>query len=167
SKNSAMLASTQGMLSAVASMVDKNSAVGKGIALAKATINVYQGLTSALATPFPASLAAWAQVAAMGWGAVQNIAGTDIPSASEATGSVNSNSQPQGNRNISTSMGFDVGGNPAETSATILNQLDANNLMGDMPQKVADAVRDGAKDGTKSGMVELSGNQEIARQNSF
>src|SRR5690625_1203574 len=167
-KNNAMLASTEGMLSAVASLVDESSAAGKGIAIAKALINTYQAITSALNTKplLPAGLAAAATAAATGFGAVQDIVSTEIPSAS-GKGSAGGGSQAQGNRNISTSMGFSVNGSPAETSATELHQLDANNLMGDMPQKVAEAVRDGAKDGTQSGMVELSGNQEIARQNSF
>lgn len=167
-EHQAMVSSIAGALGAVANVVDENSATGKAIAVAQSLINVWQGLTSALATPWPASIAAWAQVAAMGFGAVDTIIGTEIPSAS---GKGNAGGGSGGGNptrsNVPTSMGFETEGMLAENNATILNQLDANNLMGDLPEQVAQAVETGAHQGTQSGLVELSNNQDIAAQNEF
>jgi len=64
--NTEILAST---LSTISSM----GKIGQIAAIAQSTINVLTALTYALASPWPASIVAFAQVAAMGWGVVSQI----------------------------------------------------------------------------------------------
>ena len=67
----------------LSTMVDKESAAGKAIAVAKSGINTFQGVTGAMAaTPGPAGIAMGAIVGAMGVANILKIVNTKIPSAS-------------------------------------------------------------------------------------
>lgn len=83
--------STDGMVSSVLGSMSQLFTKSKGLAVAQALVNTWQGATEALKLPFPANIAAFAQTLATGMGAVSSIKSTSPGSggsgASAAAGS--------------------------------------------------------------------------------
>ena len=79
---SALMSDASGMVSSVLGSLGQLFQGSKTIAIAQALINTFQGITEALKLPFPASLAAAAQVAATGFAQVAAIRSTNPGSGS-------------------------------------------------------------------------------------
>jgi hypothetical protein len=76
------------ILNTVAKFNEKAFKVAKAIAVAEAVVNVYRGISAALALPFPFNLLAAAQTAAQGFAAVAQIKATQYTGPREKGGSV-------------------------------------------------------------------------------
>src|SRR5690606_35604307 len=69
-----------GLFDAAASFIDKDSKAGKAIALAKAGINMYQGISAGVALGFPAAIPAVAFATSTGLKSIKDIVSTKVPS---------------------------------------------------------------------------------------
>ena len=72
---------TESALDVIGALIDQNSVAGKGIAIAQAIINTYQGATKALAQGGIAGTVAAAAVIAAGFINIKKIISTKVPSA--------------------------------------------------------------------------------------
>lgn len=159
----AKLQLTAGFLSQAAGLIDQNSAAGKAIAVAQAGINTFEGISAGVKLGFPLAIPAVALAAATGGKAIADILSTEVPSA---TGSGNVGGGG-GNANITT---------PTQSGTNIdLNNIDPSEITGvqndiiqdsgieTLPDRIADATREGAMQGTqegsRQGIVELSENE--------
>lgn len=149
---------TAGLLDAVASVVDENSKTGKAIALAKAGMNLQEAITKDLALGFPQNAIAIARDTIIGGKAIKDILSTNIPSA-KGSGSVSSGGTAP---NIPT-----VNGASASDSATVLNQIDAQNKDSDVAEQTRRAMANGAREGIQEGMVDLTENKMIQANSEF
>lgn len=139
---------TNGMLTAVAGLVDENSKIGKGIAIAMAAINLQEAITKDLALGFPQNIIAIARDTAIGLQAINRLKSVKIPSASGA-GAGSGVSVPT---NFST--GYSVNSD-STTARQIEREIDSNS------ESVSDAIAEGARRGTQEGMIELTNNRNI------
>ena len=159
----AKLQLTAGFLSQAAGLVDQNSAAGKAIAVAQAGINTFEGISAGVKLGYPLAIPAVALAAATGGKAITDILSTEVPSA---TGSGNVGGGG-GGANITT---------PTQSGTNIdLNNIDPSEITGvqndiiqdsgidTLPDRIADATREGAMQGTqegsRQGIVELSENE--------
>ncbi len=159
----AKLQLTAGFLSQAAGLIDQNSAAGKAIAVAQAGINTFEGISAGVKLGFPLAIPAVALAAATGGKAIADILSTEVPSA---TGSGNVGGGG-GNAKITT---------PTQAGTNIdLNNIDPSEITGvqndiiqdsgieTLPDRIADATREGAMQGTqegsRQGIVELSKNE--------
>ena len=152
---------TKGLMSAIGNEIDKNSAVGKTIAIAQAGINMYQGISADLKLGWPLSIPAIAMDTVTGLGAIKKIISTKIPSATGGGAVGGGGSMPSG----ITSTGF--GGVPSGADATIMNQLDANGMSDLMANQVGEAMQEGARQGIQEGMIDLTENRAIANSSTY
>jgi hypothetical protein len=85
----ALAQQTADALMAVSSILGKETAAGKALAVSAALINTYQGISAGVKLGFPAAIPAVALAAATGFSAVKNIIATKVPGASSGGGSGN------------------------------------------------------------------------------
>ena len=85
----ALAQQTADALMAVSSILGKETAAGKALAISAALINTYQGISAGVKLGFPAAIPAVALAAATGFSAVKNIIATKVPGASSGGGSGN------------------------------------------------------------------------------
>lgn len=162
---------------AAASIVDRNSAAGKAIAVAQAGINTFQGVTGAMAaTPGPVGIAMGAIVGALGAVQIAKILSTEVPSAS-GSGTAAGSSGSGASAAASGIGGVNLSGrslNPAQASASssavVQQQIDAQTGRS-LNEGVRDAVAEGAREGTQrgsnEGITNLSANRQIAVESTF
>jgi hypothetical protein len=96
-KLDAKVDATESALDVIGALIDQNSVAGKGIAIAQAIINTYQGATKALAQGGIAGTVAAAAVIAAGFINIKKIISTPIPSArgeGKATGGASGGGTP-------------------------------------------------------------------------
>lgn len=77
----ALAQQTADALMAVSSILGKETAAGKALAISAALINTYQGISAGVKLGFPAAIPAVAIAAATGFSAVKNIIATKVPGA--------------------------------------------------------------------------------------
>ena len=168
------------MFSAIAGLVDKNSAFGKILAISQAVINTYQGITKALAEttdPTPTQSLRFANAAAVaitGFKAVKDIASTKVPKAeggnlsTRGAGSVSqAGSEMQGlSSNQSNLTAVAASGN-----ATVQQRIDEQANNSGLVDNVTTAVREGAAQGTaqgsQEGITNLTENKAIQKSSTF
>lgn len=168
------------MFSAIAGLVDKNSAFGKILAISQAVINTYQGITKALAEttdPTPTQSLRFANAAAVaitGFKAVKDIASTKVPKAeggnlsTRGAGSVSqAGSEMQGlSSNQSNLTAVAASGN-----ATVQQRIDEQANNSGLVDNVTAAVREGAAQGTaqgsEQGITNLTENKAIQKSSTF
>ena len=85
----ALAQQTADALMAVSSILGKETAAGKALAISAALINTYQGISAGVKLGFPAAIPAVALAAATGFSAVKNIIATKVPGALSGGGSGN------------------------------------------------------------------------------
>ena len=96
-KLDAKVDATESALDVIGALIDQNSVAGKGIAIAQAIINTYQGATKALAQGGIAGTVAAAAVIAAGFINIKKIISTKVPSArgeGKATGGASGGGTP-------------------------------------------------------------------------
>lgn len=86
----ALAQQTADALVAVSSVLGKETAAGKALAISAALINTYQGISAGVKLGFPAAIPAVALAAATGFSAVKNIIATKVPGASSGAGNISS-----------------------------------------------------------------------------
>ena len=155
------------MLNAAASFIDKDSKAGKAIALAKAGMNMYQGISAGVALGFPAAIPAVAMASATGLKAIKDIIGTKIPSAS-GSGSISGGSASPVNSAMNLSgQGVNLG----SANTNIQNQVESGANNSSLADQVAQAVQEGAQAGTEQGsqqgITNLSANRQIMQESEF
>lgn len=91
----ALAQQTADALMAVSSVLGKETAAGKALAISAALINTYQGISAGVKLGFPAAIPAVALAAATGFSAVKNIIATKVPGA--ASGGAGNMSSPNVN----------------------------------------------------------------------
>lgn len=162
------------LFGALADVIDKNSAFGKALAVSQALINTFQGITSALAAPFPLSIAAVAAAGLTGFAAVKKIVSTKVPK-------VKGGNISGGDSGAVSSMGNEMKGLAGNQSnltavaasgnATVQQQIDDRANASGLSESVATAVREGASEGTargsERGLTNLSNNRSIQRSSTF
>jgi hypothetical protein len=84
----AKIKATADSLSIIGDIMGQESAAGKAVAISSALINTYQGITAALAAPFPASIPAVIAAAATGFKAVKSIIATKVPGGGGGSASI-------------------------------------------------------------------------------
>ena len=156
-----------GVLDAAANVIDKESKAGKAIALAKAGINMYQGISAGVALGLPAAIPAVAFATGTGLKAIKDIMSTKIPSATGGGNVGGGITSP-----VSSAMNLSGSNvNLGSANTGVQNQVEQNAEMGNMAEQVAQAVEAGAKAGTEQGSQEgitnLSANREIMNQSAF
>jgi uncharacterized protein with PIN domain len=160
--------STQ-LLDAAAGAVNKESKAGKAIALAKAAINMYQGISAGVALGFPMSIPAVAAAAITGGKAISDIVSTKVPSAKgggDVGGGSGSQVSPPKMMNLSGS-GVNLGSLNGNIQNQMKSGMDSEMMKNEMREAIRDGAREGTAEGSQEGIIELTGNQEIARQSSF
>jgi hypothetical protein len=85
----ALAQQTADALVAVSSILGKETAAGKALAISAALINTYQGISAGVKLGFPAAIPAVALAAATGFSAVKNIIATKVPGAASSGGAGN------------------------------------------------------------------------------
>ena len=85
----ALAQQTADALMAVSSILGKETAAGKALAISAALINTYQGISAGVKLGFPAAIPAVALAAATGFSAVKNIIATKVPGAASSGGAGN------------------------------------------------------------------------------
>lgn len=75
----ALLGATANALASASDVIGKETAVGKGIALASALMNTYQGITAGVKLGYPQAIPAVAMASLTGFGAVKNILSVKVP----------------------------------------------------------------------------------------
>jgi len=157
------------LFSAASSFIDKDSKAGKAIALAKAGINMYQGISAGVALGFPQAIPAVAFAAGTGAQAIKDIVSTKVPSAS-GSGSVGSSGGGY-SANLATNLtGQSVALNPSNDlniQEQIQSQADTANMTEQMAQAVQQGAQAGTQQGSQEGITNLSANREIMNQSSF
>lgn len=156
-----------GMLDAAAAFIDKDSKAGKAIALAKAGMNMYQGISAGVALGFPAAIPAVAFASATGLKAIKDIIATKIPSAS-GSGSISGGSASPVNSAMNLSgQGVNLG----SANTNIQDQVESGANSSSLADQVAQAVQDGAQAGTEQGsqqgITNLSANRQIMQESEF
>ncbi len=160
--------STQ-LLDAAAGAVNKESKAGKAIALAKAAINMYQGISAGVALGFPMAIPAVAAAGITGGKAISDIVSTKVPSA-KGGGDVGggSGSQVSGAKMMNLSgSGVNLGSLNGNIQNQMKSGMDSEMMKNEMREAIRDGAREGTAEGSQEGIIELTGNQEIARQSSF
>jgi hypothetical protein len=158
-----------GLLDSAAKIIDKDSKAGKAIALAKAGINMYQGISAGLTVPPPGNYSAVAFAAATGLKAIQDIVATKLPSAS-GSGSIGG-----GGGGFSANLATNLSGQgislPSSSNSNIQDNVENQANLSNMTEQMAEAVQQGAQMGTmqgsQEGITNLSTNQNIMEQSSF
>lgn len=100
-------------------IVGKETAAGKTLAIAGATINTYLGITKALAGPFPFNLVAAATVGAAGFKAIKNILAVQVPSGGGGGAGASAGGGSVSQAPVSAAPQFNVVG----TSGSLANQV--------------------------------------------
>lgn len=161
------LALATGLFDAAASFIDKDSKAGKAIALAKAGINMYQGISAGVALGLPAAIPAVAFATSTGLKTIKDIVSTKVPSAS-GSGSVGGGGFSANLATNLTGQGVNLS---SSSNANVQDQVENNANLGSMTEQIANAVQQGAMQGTQQGSQEgltnLSANQQIMQQSSF
>jgi hypothetical protein len=85
----ALAQQTADALVAVSSIIGKETAAGKALAISAALINTYQGISAGVKLGFPAAIPAVALAAATGFSAVKNIIATKVPGGASSGGAGN------------------------------------------------------------------------------
>ena len=75
----ALLSATSNALSMASDVIGKETAVGKGMAIASALMNTYQGITAGVKLGYPLSIPAVAMASITGFAAVKNIMKVKVP----------------------------------------------------------------------------------------
>lgn len=158
-----------GLFDAAANIIDKDSKAGKAIALAKAGINMYQGISAGVALGFPAAIPAVATATTTGLKAIKDITSTKVPSA-KGSGSVGG-----GGGGFSANLATNLSGQgvtlPSSSNANVQDNVQQQADLSGMTDQIANAVQQGAQAGTQQGSQEgitnLSVNQNIMNQSSF
>lgn len=162
------LSITASVLGTISGLIEKESAAGKAVALASALINTFQGITSALAAPWPLSIPAAVAAAATGFKAVSDITKTD-PTSGTTTGS--SSSVGSDLRTATRSSGINAGQIAASGNAVVQRQIQDSATQAGLSESVAQAVREGAAQGTaqgsEQGLTNLSDNKAIINSSTF
>lgn len=160
------LALATGLFDAAASFIDKDSAAGKSIALAKAGINMYQGISAGVALGFPASIPAVAFAAGTGLKAIKDITSTKIPSAS-GTGSVGGAGGQTGNAINITGQGVNLGSSNVNVQNQVEDSASNATMIEQMSISVYEATKAGTSEGSQEGIVNLSANRQIQNDAKF
>lgn len=84
----ALLSATSSALSMASDVIGKETAVGKGMAIASALMNTYQGITAGVKLGYPLSIPAVAMASITGFAAVKNIMKVKVPAKSGGGSSV-------------------------------------------------------------------------------
>ncbi len=163
------LALTANVLGSISSLIGKESAAGKAVAVAQALINTFQGITSALAAPWPLSIPSAVVAAATGFKAVDDIVNTDPTKGTSKGGGVASVSSDM--QSATRSSGINAGQIAASGNAVVQQQIQANAEQTGLSDAVGNAVREGAREGTSTGSQEgitnLSDNRAIQNSSTF
>lgn len=156
------LAITQNTLGAISSLIGKESAAGKAVAIAQSLINTYQGITAALAAPFPLSIPAVATAAATGFKAVKDIMSTDPMGGGEGiSADLSATSKPQ-----SVAGSVAASGN-AVVQQQIENATNQAGLTDSVSQAVKQGAREGTQQGSQEGITNLSDNKAIQKSSTI
>ena len=93
----ALLKGTSDALAMASDVIGKETAVGKGLAVASALMNTYQGISAGVKLGYPQAIPAVAMASLTGFGAVKNILGVKVPkqSSSASVGSSSMTTPPQ------------------------------------------------------------------------
>jgi hypothetical protein len=135
-KLDAKVDATESALDVIGALIDQNSVAGKGIAIAQAIINTYQGATKALAQGGIAGTVAAAAVIAAGFINIKKIISTPIPSArgeGKATGGAPSGGTPTPAFTQPTIAAPQIGATAnqqGQLAGIVAGALDRNNSMG-------------------------------------
>lgn len=156
-----------GLLDAAGAAIDKESKAGKAIAIAKAAMNMYQGISAGVALGFPMAIPAVAFATITGVKAIKDITSTKIPSATGRGDAGGSMSSP-----VSSAMNLSGQGvNLGSANTNVQNQVEDNANMANMTEQVAEAVQAGAAAGTEQGsqqgITNLSANRQIMQESEF
>lgn len=165
------LAIASSVLGTISDLIGKESATGKAVALAQALINTYQGITAALAAPWPMSIPAVVAAAATGFKAVKDIIKTKLPegdsgsSQGAAVGTLGAEFQSLASNESNLSQVA------ASGNSTVQSQVTAASDQSVLADTVATAVKEGAREGTRTGseegMTNLSDNRNIRNLSTF
>lgn len=156
------LAITQNTLGAISALIGKESAAGKAVAIAQSLINTYQGITAALAAPFPLSIPAVATAAATGFKAVKDIMSTDPMGGGEGiSADLSATSKPQ-----SVAGSVAASGN-AVVQQQIENATNQAGLTDSVSQAVKQGAREGTQQGSQEGITNLSDNKAIQKSSTI
>lgn len=156
------LAITQNTLGVIASLIGKESAAGKAVAIAQSLINTYQGITAALAAPFPLSIPAVATATATGFKAVKDIMNTDPMGGGEGiSADLSATSKPQ-----SVAGSVAASGN-AVVQQQIENATNQAGLTDSVSQAVKQGAREGTQQGSQEGITNLSDNKAIQKSSTI
>lgn len=168
------LSALTGTISAVASVIDKNSSAGKALGIAQALINTYQGISAGVKLGYPQAIPAVAAAAATGFQAVRQITAQKIPSISGDGNVGGSTTQTPGlGADLSSITGQNVNLNSiaASGNSAVQGQIENQTVLSGLSDSVADAVEAGAAAGTaqgaESGITNLSDNRQIQESSSF
>lgn len=162
-----------GLLSAASQVINKDSAAGKAIALAKAGINTYQGISAGVALGFPAAIPAVAAAAATGFKAIKDIASTKVPSAvgggSASSGS--GGSTPQGIGGVNLGSASNLTAIASSGNASVQNQIGQNASSLNIAESIGEAAFQGtmagAQQGASDGITNLSANMAVQENSAF
>jgi hypothetical protein len=133
----ALAQQTADALVAVSSILGKETAAGKALAISAALINTYQGISAGVKLGFPAAIPAVALAAATGFSAVKNILATKVPgTSSSGAGNISSPNlnaaapispaQPQAATTNLSSQTINAIGNQAVRAYVVENDVTSN-----------------------------------------
>jgi len=155
-----------GLIDAASQVINKESKAGKALALAKASMNMYQGISAGVALGFPMAIPAVAFAGATGLKAISDIASTKVPAAGGGGDVGGSTSAPRSAMNLS-GQGVNLG----SANTNVQNQVEQQANMADMTTQIAEAVQQGAQAGTEQGsqqgITNLSDNRQIMQGAEF
>jgi hypothetical protein len=158
------------LFTAAASFIDKDSKAGKAIALAKAGINMYQGISAGVSLGFPAAIPAVAFAAGTGLKAIKDIASTKVPSASGG-GSIGGSGGGGFSADLSTNISGQGVSLNSSNDSNVQDQVQNNANLNDMTEQISMAVQKGAQagsqKGSQDGITNLSSNKQIMNESSF
>jgi len=170
------LSATADLLGVVNGIINKDSIATKAVALAKAGINTYQGITAGVAKGYPQAIPLVAAAAATGFKAIKDIASIKIPNAS-GQGNVGGggaiSSTPGLGADLASVTGQNVNLNniAASGNSAVQGQIENQASTSGLTEGIAQAVEQGAMAGTsqgaEQGLTNLSDNRQIAQSSSF
>ena len=165
---------TEKVLSQLSSIIGKESAAGKAIAIAQATMDTYKAAVAAYAAgssiggpagvvmgPVSAGLAVAAGIAN-----VKKIVSTKTPGGGSAGGSVPTASSMPEMRNF-TGQGVNLGSANTNVQDRIEDQANQSNSAEQMTEAIREGAKQGTAQGSQEGITNLSANRQIMQGSEF